>query len=107
MEQHEAGVLGVTWYTRENYAVMRSLFADGNTMPETYDVWFKQAQKTIHFLQKQGFILVKVMLEPERFPHWCRQRGFAMDAPARAEYARFISARTPLIGLEKIHGKTV
>jgi hypothetical protein len=38
-------------------------------------------------LTLEGFNIVKVYIDPETFPAWCKKNGLEMDAKARAQYA--------------------
>jgi hypothetical protein len=88
----QVSVTGIGWYRREDYDRLKAMFVDGHKLPATYDGWFKSAQGTYDKLTREGHIVVKVEIDPGRFPEWCRARGMVMDAKARAAYGNESSA---------------
>ena len=82
----QIGVTGIGWYRREDYGRLKAMFVNGHTLPATYDSWFKSAQGTYVKLAREGRIVVKVEIDPDRFPEWRRARGMEMEAKARAAY---------------------
>jgi len=88
--------VGIVWYRPEDYARLRSMFADPQQIPETLKEWRKKANHLLGEMIMQGFHMVKIYLDPETFPAWCQAKGVAMDGKARAEYAREAASRTRL-----------
>jgi hypothetical protein len=82
----QVSVTGIGWYRREDYDRLKAMFVDGHKLPATYDSWFKSAQGIHDKLTSEGHVVVKVEIDPDRFPEWCRARGLEMDAKARAAY---------------------
>jgi hypothetical protein len=74
----------VAWYTRDNYARHRALDPDG--LQPTFDEWLRDAKRGIKQLERQGFVVQRVPIEPEALVSWCLARGRKIDPESRASY---------------------
>ena len=79
--------VGLVWYRREDYAKVRKIFADGHKLPATFDQWLKRAKRKMEKIQREGHVVVKVYIDPDTFPDWCREQGIRVDANARTIFA--------------------
>jgi hypothetical protein len=79
--------VGICWYRPEDYARLMAMFTDRQRLADTYEEWLKEAKKVSGTLTLEGFNIVKVYIDPETFPAWCKKNGLEMDAKARAQYA--------------------
>ncbi len=52
-------VLGVCWYTPEEFIKMKQTAIDGDNFEDTYEEWRQFAEKTMTDLKKKGLILEK------------------------------------------------
>jgi len=87
-------VIGIVWYKEEDYPILKNLFEDGDTLPETYSEWLEKAQNLFNQLIQRGLTPVKAYIDPETFPEWCIQKGHHLNAQARTAYANFIAANS-------------
>lgn len=83
----KVSIVGVPWYRKGDYARLRTLFADGARLHETYAEWSAAARATEAHLVAQGHRVVRVEIEPEQFAAWCYAGNVAVDAEARMRYA--------------------
>lgn len=84
---------GIGWYTRENYPQCLALFDDANSLPATFDDWLAKAEKAEADLRRQGLRVVRVDIDPQTFPAWCKANGFSrLDTRARAQYGSLKAA---------------
>jgi hypothetical protein len=92
--------IGVAWYRHEDYPQILKIMSDADLLPPTYNAWRTQANESEHMLEQKGYKVVRVYIEPDRFPTWCFKRGLPLDAKARAPLARRIQ-REQTEALEK------
>jgi hypothetical protein len=78
--------IGLAWYRREQWQLLRSLAADCDNLEETYDQWLTVATKTLEELRCQGVRAEKAHLDVHELSAWCHKRGCPLDAGARAAY---------------------
>ena len=87
-------VTGMVWYHLKDYSAIRRIMADGNKLPATYHEWLMKAETGEKKLTREGHTIMRVYIDPETFPDWCRARGLNIDAQARMQYASFIAHQT-------------
>jgi hypothetical protein len=80
-------VVGIAWYRRADYDRLMSIFPDREELPDTFEDWLSDAQRTYNELLLNGIIVEKAFLDPETFPKWCRANGMKMDTDGRLRYA--------------------
>jgi len=85
--------VGITWYRREeDFLRLKAMSNDSEELEDTYDEWLENAKNVLGSLTLQGLNVVKVYLDPETFPAWCKAKGYEMDATARSRYATDFAA---------------
>lgn len=80
-------VIGIAWYRLEDYPAIKSVMADGHTLPGTYSEWRARAEQVEKQRRRHGQQVVRVYLDPIEFPRWCQARGLNVDADGRREFA--------------------
>jgi hypothetical protein len=99
MPQQAPNVLGVPWYSPEQYARVVSIMADPQALPATFQEW----RGTVDYLQEQakaaGIRIVRAPLDPDAFLAWCAQHGLAPDGRARTRYAREAASAESAAGI--------
>ena len=80
-------IVGITWYKREDYEKLKSLFVDGRILPESYDDWLQSAEEVVNGFRAQGQAFKKVYIDPNTFPVWCASKGLEINANARSRFS--------------------
>lgn len=84
--------IGIPWYTEATYRRVLEVMDDRHLFSPTYAGWLQRAGEKVAEIQHQGAIPIRVRIDPTTFPAWCRERGLAVDAHARMEFASFHAA---------------
>jgi hypothetical protein len=84
-------VLGVGWYRRDQWALLKAHSVDAATLEDSYDEWLAYAERTTGELRVRGFESRRVDIDVEEMIRWCKAEGRALDGKARA---RFIALKT-------------
>ncbi len=79
-------VLGLAWYRREHWAVLREVSVDADRLEKTWDEWLPFAEARFAALQQQGIRVEKIVVDIIDMAKWCREMGREVDAPGRAAY---------------------
>ena len=79
-------VLGVTWYTPEEFFKMKRTAIDGDNFEDTYEEWRQVAEKTMNDLKRQGINPRKVYVKTEEFRWWCEKNNLDTNGPSRTRY---------------------
>lgn len=80
-------VQAMVWYKEEHYPELLQLFDDADQLPPTYQHWLSRAEEKKAEVEAGGDQVIKVFIDPETFPEWCRNKNLPRDANARAELA--------------------
>lgn len=80
-------IIGMVWYEREHYDAIRRVMTDREKLPATFHEWRMKAETEEKKFRREGKIVVRVLIDPETFPDWCRSRGLNIDAQARNLFA--------------------
>lgn len=60
--QHEP-IVGVAWYTPEQWDLLKALAIDAEAMDDTHKDWLKNATDRVRWLKEQGFQVVEVPID--------------------------------------------
>lgn len=77
-------IVGIGWYEKSQWPEYRRIMVDD--VDENHADWLRQAEATERKLRKAGAEPVRVAIDLGDFELWCRTKGRACDASARAEY---------------------
>jgi hypothetical protein len=81
-------VIGLPWYSRDDYPAVRSMMADAHVLASTYDQWRMAAENNERVAQEAGLEVMRVMIVPEEFAAWCAKRNLEPDSRARSQRAQ-------------------
>lgn len=79
-------IIGVTWYTPEQFTRMKSVAEDADGLDDTYNDWLKNASAHVRRLRKDGYQVVKVPMDVDEWVVWCQQHGKTLTGPSRSQY---------------------
>lgn len=77
--------IGVAWFDEADYDALLAIFP-GQIHP-TFQEWKRNATDGVKQLERQGYAVVKVNINPHTFPAWCAARGLEVDSRARQIFA--------------------
>ncbi len=77
----------MVWYKEEDWDILMDLFPDRHLLPPTYADWLGRAEDMVKKVEGSGDVVMKVFIDPETFPAWCKEQGKEMNSEARAELA--------------------
>lgn len=83
--------LGMAWYKRENYLRLRAIFEDGHKLHSTYDEWLAAAETGRKHFEAKGFRVIRVDIDPDKFPEWCSAQGHQINSSARTAYVNWFA----------------
>ncbi|MGC1953600.1 MAG: hypothetical protein WA970_13740 [Gammaproteobacteria bacterium] len=92
MAKKPALIVGVAWYTREDWTELKAIFEDAESLPTNYADWRVFAELSLQALEHQGISAYKVYIIPKEFTAWCQERGLRKNALARMQYANALIA---------------
>ena len=79
-------VLGVSWFTPEEWKKIKSISVDSEKLDDTYDEWMKNAENAISMFTEHGLQVRKINVNALEFVQWCTENGKMLDGGARSEF---------------------
>jgi len=80
-------IQAMVWYKEEDWDTLNKLFTDSHLLPKSYADWLSRAEAMVKTVENSGDVVMKVYIDPETFPAWCKEKGREMDSESRAELA--------------------
>ncbi len=79
--------VAMPWFEPGQYRSARAIMSDADKLPADHDLWAMSANQVAQELERAGLVIVRVLIEPDAFTDWCRERGIPADSKARHAYA--------------------
>ena len=79
-------VLGIAWYTREQYERLLKLASDRDNLEDTYEEWQATAEKMMVELSKPGVLPRKVHIDVDELASWRKSHNRQVDGAARTVF---------------------
>lgn len=79
-------VSGLCWFRQEDYGAVRTMFLDGDKMPETWEKWLKQAEDMERRAKIECDTVERVYIDPATFPAWCVANDASVDSDGRHKF---------------------
>lgn len=83
----QPSIQAMVWYKEEHWDILKEMFTDGHMLPPSYQEWLKRAEAMQADAQAAGDAVIKVYIDPETFPAWCKEKGVEMNSEARSQLA--------------------
>jgi hypothetical protein len=77
----------MVWYKEKDWDTLMELFPDRHLLPPSYKNWIGRAEEMKTKIEASGDVVIKVFIDPETFPAWCKEQGREMNSESRAELA--------------------
>jgi hypothetical protein len=77
-------IAAVAWLNEADYPAHLAL--DPQLQP-AWQVWLDNARKGVAKAEREGFQVIKVVVDPKDLSDWCAAQGRKVDASARAAFA--------------------
>ena len=82
----QSSVVGVTWYTEENWERVKATATDPERFEATYAEWNSMAVEALADIKRAGVNAVKFFVIHDELLSWCRLHSKPNDAASRAEF---------------------
>ncbi len=78
--------IGIAWYRKDQWDLLRILSADGADIEQTYEEWEAVAITRTEEMELAGAVVSRVDMDIREVAAWCRRKGVPLDGDARARY---------------------
>jgi hypothetical protein len=83
----EKRILGMAWYTEQEWGRLREFAHDREVLDESYGDWLRNAEETLADLRSKGVVIEKVPLDVAKAAQWCSKHGRPFTSSERAALA--------------------
>ena len=84
-------ILGVGWYKKEQWSLLRENSIDVEELEGTYYEWVANTNDTIKKMSNSPSRIEKIDIDVEELIEWCRKEKCALNGESRS---KFISLKT-------------
>jgi len=81
-------VIGLPWYSRDDYPAIRGMMTDAHNLAPSYDQWRMAAENNERVAQEAGLHVVRVTMTPDEFAAWCAARNLEPASSARSRWVQ-------------------
>lgn len=85
--------VGVAWFDREQWGLLRRVAADREKLDDTFEEWEANARRALANLKSDGVDAKPFEVRISELLQWCAERNLTIDGAARAEYVSFMLKR--------------
>ncbi len=85
--------VGVTWYTEDQWRLVRAASTDAERFEETYIEWVAMAEQSTKNMLAAGIVTERVPVIASELLAWCLTHGRENNAAARSEFVSQVLAR--------------
>ena len=86
-EPLQISVIGMVWYLEEDFEEIKRLMTDSHTLHRTHAEWLRAATLGEEQQRRSGAHVIRAVVRPQEFKHWCQSRGLNLDSKARNAFA--------------------
>jgi histidine ammonia-lyase len=85
--------IGVTWYTAEQWLLVKAASTDAERFEETYEDWVAMAEEATKNMLATGIVSERVQVVASELLAWCLAHGKKNDAASRSEFVSHVLSR--------------
>jgi hypothetical protein len=89
-------VVGVGWYSPEQYARLREVAVDPKNIHVRWVAWAAKAEEMNELLRTRGLVVQRIDVDVDELMAWCASEGKPIDGASRAA---FISMKCRELGM--------
>jgi hypothetical protein len=78
------------WYRLEDYPRIREIMDDGDKMPKSFGEWVRAVNRQHAEAEAHGVITMKVILDPDKFVAFCKERHFPRGSGERTAFVEWL-----------------
>jgi hypothetical protein len=75
------------WYRRKEYALIREIVDDRDTLPLDFNEWEQNAESEREASKREGNSMMPVFIDPDELYSFCREKKISANRATSAEFA--------------------
>ena len=86
-------VVGIPWYSREDWYKMKALANDKQHFHADYEHWLANTDKSIVLLTNRKQLFERLNIDPIHYAFWCKQKSLHKNRESRTAYTQYLLHR--------------
>ena len=83
-------VVGIPWYSREDWYKMKALSDDKERFHPSYEHWLANTDKSIVLLTNRKKLFERLNIDPINYAWWCNKRKMHKNSESRKAYTQYL-----------------
>jgi hypothetical protein len=83
---HTEGILGIAWYRKEQWDLLRMVSEKPEALEDTYEEWLKSANALKDNLKQFGITAKEVVIDVNDVVLWCKGNNHVVNSKSITEY---------------------
>jgi len=89
MKSNSDKVIGIAWYTKEQWILLRQVTENPNDIEDTFEEWLANAIKLKNNFIGSGFTVEEVEIDIQDVISWCNKGNKTINSNSISEYVVF------------------
>jgi hypothetical protein len=89
MKNNSDKVIGIAWYKKEQWFILRQVIENPNDIENTYEEWLNNAINFKKTLIDSGLTVEEVDIDIQDVISWCKKGNKAINSNSISEYVVF------------------
>jgi hypothetical protein len=89
MRSNNDKVIGIAWYRKEQWFILRQVVENPNDIEDTYEEWLKNANILKKELVDSGLAVEEVDVDMQDVINWCKKGNKTINSNNISEYVVF------------------
>lgn len=86
--KNSSQVIGIPWYSEENWLKMYALADDKERFHSSYKQWLANTDKSIVLFTNKGTLFERIDIDPVNYACWCEKKSLKKDRHSRTAYTQ-------------------
>lgn len=88
-------VIGLPWYSEEEWLATREYCSDHDSFFDSYDQWKREAERAVVVISNMGYEVKLLPIYLETFKGWCNFHRIQPNKHARKRFTNYLLKRDP------------
>lgn len=82
----QKSIIGVGWYKKEQWQLLREVSEDSDNLEDTFHEWVANANDSIKKLSNSGCRFAKIEIDVTELLEWCSKQKLAVNGTSRSNF---------------------
>ena len=89
-QKNSLAVVGIPWYSREDWYKMKALAEDKERFHTDYAQWLANTDKSVVILTNRKKLFERINIDPIYYSYWCDKKSLNKNKESRTAYTQHL-----------------